>query len=161
MDQPVLLGFILNTNPQLVHDISLEIINSIQGLDGDERAYIYQPNNNYICRWVGEAVGVVANYRSIQFSTSQAVKETISMFSEMDINLKKYVFVITDRILDFHKLKNALRLNVKGINEPSEVFLFDIGNSNELFDYNCNHFHYMQVESKEISTLIKSKYQGD
>jgi len=74
---PALLGFVLDVRWPNVNIVKHQVVESIRHMESDERAYTYSSENLTIPRWVGQAVGSVANFHHHHdFNASNGIKQT-------------------------------------------------------------------------------------
>lgn len=171
--QPSIVGFVVGTGFGDISQLKLEIVHSIQKLDGDERAYLHRPSNYTIPRWAGQAVGDVSNHHfRDEFHLGDGVKDVVKLFAEVDEDMLKYIFVFTDAYgensFDAHKLKKALRHDQKdGLLKECSIRLYGVGDKYDraLADQcelhpDCEYRHFDSCEgiAEAIITTYRKTY---
>lgn len=93
---PTLLGFVVDVNPKYLQIVKDQLVEVVSQMESDEKAYIYHPTSNEIPRWVGQAVGSIANYKPAKIDLRKAFKKILALMFQEDNDARRYLFVVTD-----------------------------------------------------------------
>ena len=109
---PAVIGIVLAIDPIILPAIKKELVEAIKEMDGDDRCYLYHPDNTEMPRWTGETIGKIANYKQPRnMNIGDAVQQVSDVLSFEDDDARKYGFVFYDYYdvnFDF-RLKRALK----------------------------------------------------
>jgi len=120
---PVLLGFIVDVAPCNLQVVKDQLVQIVSSMESDEKAYIYHPNRNTIPRWIGEAVGCIANYSPLKIDLRKAFKKIVALMSQEDSDARRFFFVITDGC--FVDRPESTRTKLSKILEQKNVPIWD------------------------------------
>jgi hypothetical protein len=116
---PVLLSFVLDIKPMALRKVKEQLVEVVSQMESDEKAYIYHPGNENIPRWIGQAVGCVANYKSAQINFKTAYKAILGLMAEEDYDARRFLFVVVDGC--YLKKSEAIRQKLDRIIEQKNV----------------------------------------
>jgi len=120
---PVLLAFILDVKPMILPQVKEQLVEAVSQMESDEKAYIYHPGNANIPRWVGQAVGCVANYKPAKIDFKTAYKTVLGLMAEEDYDARRFLFVVIDGCY-LHK-SEAIRHKLDRIIEQKNLPVWD------------------------------------
>jgi hypothetical protein len=161
---PVLLAFILDVKPMRLSKVKEQLVEAVSQMESDEKAYIYHPDNASIPRWVGQAVGCVANYKSADIDFKTAYKTVLGLMAEEDYDARRFLFVVVDGC--YLNKSEAIRNKLDRIIEQKNLPVWDRQDIRPIIyqteGVSCGNPWYecLTIDLDNLASYIKDTYKN-
>jgi hypothetical protein len=130
-------------------------------VDGEDGFYLYHPEITETVSMHGEQIGSIGNYNTDgwKFNLPLAFKQTLYVLMAEPLSHPKYLFFITDRLIDLTAIEKALYLNKKEMIDAHFILIgigsnYDHQKLSSLKNENVTFLHFDDVNDFEINRLI-------